>query len=288
MPVKEVIDQMSLPNGIRSQINAAQTGTSQRALAEQSVTSLEVKKLTHVDAVVRAYLDTNWIDSARVFLETEGSPEALCALVPIEVRRDTLKTKGHLASLRAIAATLDTIKYGKQKVELNSFCDFYQDMIRISNRAGGLMNLNSDELNNLERYARGTTAIASNARAVLNHIKQNTHSYNLENPNFFYGNGKNGAFTEGNTSNEVVKEQDYFKVYPNPANNLITIELVEYGKDCFNCSIVITDLLGKIISENSLEQTTPIGLNDLPNGIYFISIKENDRILETERLIIEH
>ncbi len=287
MPVKEVIDQMNLPNCIRNQINAVQTGTSPRALAEQSVTTLEVKKLTHVDAVVRAYLDTNWIDSARVFLETEGSPEALCALVPIEVRRDTIKTKGHLASLRAIAATMDTIKYGKQKVELNSFCDFYQDMIAFSNRAGGLMNLNGDELNNLERYARGTTAIASNARAVLNHIKQNTHSYNLENPEFFNGNNKIGTVNPANNTLADLK-RNYFKLYPNPATNMITIELVEYGRECFNCSIVITDLLGKIISENTLEQTTPIGLNDLPNGIYFISIKENDRILETERLIIEH
>ena len=150
------------------------------------------------------------------------------------------------------------------------------------------MNINGDELNNLERYARGTSAIASNARAVLNHIKQNTHSYNLENPNFFYGNGKSGSFMEVNSSNEEIKEQDYFKIYPNPADNIITIELVEYGRDCFNCSIVITDLLGKIISENTLEQTTQIGLHDLPNGIFLISIKENDRILETERLIIEH
>ncbi len=273
----------TLPNGV----TLIDTYTP-REVKEKTIEIKNREKLILVDKVVRAYLDTNWIDSARVFLETEGSPEALCALVPIEVRSDTIKTKGHLASLRAIAATMDTIKYGKQKVELNSFCDFYQDMIRFSNRAGGLMNLNGDELNILERYARGTTAIASNARAVLNHIKQNTHSYNLENPNFFYGNGKSGTLLEVSTSNEEVKEQDYFMVYPNPSDAVITIDLIEYGNGCNNCSIVISDLSGKVFFKGNARSTMQVDISGFADGVYLISLKENEHYLSVKKLIVRH
>jgi hypothetical protein len=51
--IKEVIDLMSLPNGIRNQINAAQVGISVRTELENQLKALDKERMLLIDEVVR-------------------------------------------------------------------------------------------------------------------------------------------------------------------------------------------------------------------------------------------
>lgn len=78
-------------------------------------------------------------------------------------------------------------------------------------------------------------------------------------------------------------ENGNFKLFPNPANNSVTV--VSSG----NADIQIADITGKtlktIAASNSV--VTSIETSDLSNGIYLVTIIEND-IRSTQRLVISH
>ncbi|MBL4587531.1 MAG: T9SS type A sorting domain-containing protein [Flavobacteriales bacterium] len=73
---------------------------------------------------------------------------------------------------------------------------------------------------------------------------------------------------------EVLKNN--FKVFPNPANNMInltTIDPVELS------SIELMEVSGRVVysqSPNSLVSQTQIPVSQLANGIYFLRLKMND------------
>lgn len=280
------VGELNLPNGINNQILIAQNGISPREQAEAEIKSLNTEKLKLVDKVVRAYLDTNWVDTARVFLENEGSPEALCALIPMEVTKDTVKTKEHLAELRQEAVRIDLKKKGDPMVkEINDFCDFYEDVMSVSNRPGGLLNLSKDEQNILKAYIESGAAIASNARAIQDFIRETTHAYVLENPDL----NKAGLYkTNESILEESSGNQSYFSIVPNPTSGNALLKLQGLGENCEGCFYVITDLSGKQVAKTSVNQTTNVSLGNLGNGVYLINLQFEDSIIETKKIVIQH
>ncbi|HNQ66897.1 MAG TPA: T9SS type A sorting domain-containing protein [Bacteroidales bacterium] len=93
-----------------------------------------------------------------------------------------------------------------------------------------------------------------------------------------------------NIQNEFSKmpvENEFFTVYPNPATDEFTILLNDKtGND--KTAIKITDITGKeIISNIKIENDViTIQTEKWQSGIYFISITQNNKILKTERIII--
>jgi len=62
-------------------------------------------------------------------------------------------------------------------------------------------------------------------------------------------------------------------IYPNPANNSITISL---PTNSF-CNLIITDILGKMLIETVCnEKTNIIDISSLSNGVYMVKAKTND------------
>ncbi len=77
-----------------------------------------------------------------------------------------------------------------------------------------------------------------------------------------------------------------FVVYPNPANDVITIQYSEQPKT--SNRILITNQLGQIVKEFQTKSiSTKIKLGDLPSGIYFIKLEFNNNLI-TKKLIITH
>jgi hypothetical protein len=78
---------------------------------------------------------------------------------------------------------------------------------------------------------------------------------------------------------------EYIKIYPNPANEMLTI--VNANISAFNTKIEILDLTGKVVlNKNTSSQQTQFDVSSLASGIYFIQlISGNER--HTEKLIIE-
>lgn len=74
------------------------------------------------------------------------------------------------------------------------------------------------------------------------------------------------------------------KLYPNPTSNLINIENIH----TINCNnILISDVSGKIIqSEKTPFNNVTINVELLNSGMYFVSFKNNDRILGVKKLHI--
>ncbi len=65
-------------------------------------------------------------------------------------------------------------------------------------------------------------------------------------------------------------------VYPNPANNQITIDR--------DCTIYLTDLKGHVVMHRKCLASEPIGIGHLPRGVYFVNI-EGTKIVK--KLIIK-
>ena len=72
-----------------------------------------------------------------------------------------------------------------------------------------------------------------------------------------------------------------FKIFPNPANDLLTLQ----AKEKRLYSIEITSLNGQLILSREIEGTShQIDLSSFPKGIYFITIRSKD-FVTTEKII---
>jgi hypothetical protein len=75
--------------------------------------------------------------------------------------------------------------------------------------------------------------------------------------------------------------KDDFKIYPNPANDLFTIESSRPGQH----SIEITSLNGKLLYTDRMEGPVhQIDLSSFEKGLYFITVRFRDYV-RTEKII---
>lgn len=88
---------------------------------------------------------------------------------------------------------------------------------------------------------------------------------------------------------ETVKEDVRFNIFPNPSKGLVFFNIDSESK-LSNASLVIIDVMGKKVFElENLERILvsnyPVDLSRLSDGIYFISVRIEDR-KTTHKLII--
>jgi len=81
---------------------------------------------------------------------------------------------------------------------------------------------------------------------------------------------------------------NFFLVFPNPANNQLTIQSEAYTNT--EVGVVISDPLGRIVYEELVVfgEDLTISLSNLPNGIYTVSILDKKHLLQRQKLIIQH
>lgn len=76
-------------------------------------------------------------------------------------------------------------------------------------------------------------------------------------------------------------------VYPNPANESITIELTEQNQG--EVSFQLIDITGKMIREIKTDnQKVQLNTSDISEGIYFYRAVANNKIIASERIVIKH
>lgn len=73
------------------------------------------------------------------------------------------------------------------------------------------------------------------------------------------------------------------KVYPNPANNYITIESA--GINLQNAKITISNYLGQEVLNQSISETSKLDVSNLPIGTYILKIDQDNKVY-TEKLSI--
>ena len=99
---------------------------------------------------------------------------------------------------------------------------------------------------------------------------------------------------DSNLCNQLVNIKEdsnskILRVYPNPANSLLTIELPLNSIMESSC-LLIRDLLGKIIHSESIEinfSNVKINMSSFSNGIYFLEIKSAEGSLY-KKILVSH
>jgi hypothetical protein len=80
--------------------------------------------------------------------------------------------------------------------------------------------------------------------------------------------------------------KDYFLVYPNPANNLLTI-YVPMNDKTLKKELLITDLMGKVIKKQIIVNSRiDMDVSGLPRGGYLVIVSGADNTQQTRKLIL--
>ncbi|MGA2298785.1 MAG: S8 family serine peptidase, partial [FCB group bacterium] len=108
-------------------------------------------------------------------------------------------------------------------------------------------------------------------------------------PDNNWGYGKLNAFITmkdllGVSDVNDVQEIPITNIYPNPASNYVNINIAGIG----SASLVLINPLGQILidKEINLENFNTIDIHQIPSGMYLIIIKQKDKFLLREKLII--
>ncbi len=83
--------------------------------------------------------------------------------------------------------------------------------------------------------------------------------------------------------NKKIFVKDEMKIYPNPTNSILNIESIGSATH-----LKITNFLGEVIySTNILSQKLQLNINDFRNGIYFLQIFDEDKLISTNKFFRE-
>ena len=77
------------------------------------------------------------------------------------------------------------------------------------------------------------------------------------------------------------------KAYPNPATDVVSLSYPVAGT---SATIEVVNIIGKVVFEAPLQEgttNTRLILKELPNGQYFVSVKEANKRVATTRLIVK-
>ncbi len=85
------------------------------------------------------------------------------------------------------------------------------------------------------------------------------------------------------TNNNLINEA--FSLYPNPTNEIINIKLLMVNE---THNITITNTLGQVVLQHKLNnQQTTINVQQLQNGIYFIELRQKEKLVATKKFVKE-
>jgi hypothetical protein len=143
-------------------------------------------------------------------------------------------------------------------------------------------------------YLNGT--LSTTASTTINtllgdfQLGENGFSIEIDDLKIYDGALTASQVTEVYTNNDLTtasiensSEINLFKVFPNPANEKVTISNIEAGS-----TVSLVDLSGKIISQttaNSSSLTIPI--SDFNAGVYFVRVMTENGAVGVERLVVE-
>jgi hypothetical protein len=90
-------------------------------------------------------------------------------------------------------------------------------------------------------------------------------------------------------STDELKRHSFMKAFPNPANDIINIEIQGNQNELSNTKISIYNILGDVVlQKNMLNSKTKLNLEDFSNGSYILHLSRENKVIEIEKLIITH
>ncbi len=162
---------------------------------------------------------------------------------------------------------------------------------QVENSAWNILN---DKINWMKIFGVFTAQGGEKFMTIGNfHKPSNTNFQNVSGtnmlPNYAYYYIDDISVTACDTTwigiNEVVKKEDDFKIYPNPATSTITIESTNTEVQ----SIKIVDVLGREVIErtkNEVLSIKNIDVSQLPSGMYIIQLQSKNGVV-SKKLVKE-
>lgn len=101
--------------------------------------------------------------------------------------------------------------------------------------------------------------------------------------------GATSSGTLSTTLNELnfTNSDNSFKVYPNPAHDMLNIDATIFVNSLTPLKVSVTDVVGRLVSSSTVNhQNTQINTSSLKEGIYFLSIEKEGK-LYTSKFIKE-
>ena len=85
--------------------------------------------------------------------------------------------------------------------------------------------------------------------------------------------------------NESPADNRTFLVYPNPVNEVLSVECLVLSERC-NYELTISDLMGKTVKRVSLnEMKTKIDVSGLDKGIYFVTMEKEGKSVSVRKVV---
>jgi hypothetical protein len=139
---------------------------------------------------------------------------------------------------------------------------------------------------NYENFAGASIILKDHYTQTEQDVKLNaTYSFSID---------KDNAATKGNARFSIVFNRtiepvyvnNMIKMYPNPANKQVTLQLPQSADNSIVYQIKVTDLVGKVIMQQKANGgTTQFNIDRLTTGTYFVEIIDSKGNRTTEKLI---
>jgi hypothetical protein len=274
--VKTVLEQIYLPSGVRSEIDAAQIGLSGRFNLEAQLADLKFSKDLLVSDKIRLFLNdtiiSNPLDSVIAILKDENRIKIRSKLIDAYIaKKDFVNAQHEIMNLRS-------------EPGMSEIADFKDLLITLYQSIEGCYKMKSDTYlkSKIEDWANGCDKeTCKNAQALLQKVFETNYKEEVLLPN--------SATRSMVQQASAIDKKVWSKVFPNPAQNTVNFK-IEIQENLINSMIVISDLVGRKIFTIQVEDASlPIELNvtEFTNGIYFYSVYNNNILLETEKFTIQ-
>lgn len=283
--VKQTLDAIALPNGIRSQIEAAQVGISARQILENEIAQLELDNQLMKNEYIRQCLDNKLVNQAKDLLDNGNLCSDKASLLPIVIKEDLSRTDQLISEIREeVGIIRDEIPNCPKAATLEKICDFYDEVKSKIASTGSFNILSAADEQTIRVMAAKTGATAINAQNALSLFKGENIERFAE-PIILTPN--NARLLQPQTSNVQLQTGVDYKLnnYPNPFNESTVLEATIPTNT--SGEIVITDVTGKQIQRvvlNNTENKVELRGNELGYGIFFYSLYINGEYVQTKKL----
>lgn len=275
LAVLDYLNGMNLSNGIRNQINTAQTGESGMDVLRDDVSAVVWEKDMATDELLRRYLNdtiNDKLDSMDIVLKANQNLESDAIRVAVKVYQGNFTDAATLINdIRLI-----TNQYDDYLKLMESLIIIYQCQDKAYR-----LNWDTPLKEDVEAIANaGTEKIeCKNAGSILELLKIFSQPEVFQNVD---PSEVRSMFIENITDDKTQS----FKLYPNPADDFVNIQ-TDKAYDLIE--VFVYDITGKQIQFIKVKQVDYVLLETakLNTGIYLVEVKIDGSKTEIQKLIIE-
>ena len=260
---------MNLPSGIYGQIEALQTGVSERQKLENQLRSIEAEIQLLINDLQRRYRKRIEKPKEKQFLEEMADLKSTKSLVKIYLdENNTVTSRTKLNQVSQLNTS-----------ENSKFCTLMNCLITAKEQQRGIEELTTTELQTVSTVSNSETKVAINAQVITN---KNPNWY-IHHPIAKIQHGSTARLAE--EVNGEISTNSIFNLYPNPSKGYFTIEKTMVEERVL--TVEVYNILGKQVLNQKLTNTK-IDVNHLTDGVYLIRIiNEQGEEVHVEKLALE-